>query len=54
VLEARAHLAAAEADTETSRRLLDEAADCFEAAEQPLDARRCRTGLPATVGPGVG
>jgi tetratricopeptide (TPR) repeat protein len=46
VLEARAHLAAAEGDHSAPPRLLREAAECFEAAGQPLDAARCRA-VPA-------
>jgi DNA-binding SARP family transcriptional activator len=45
VLEARAHLAAAAGDQAARRRLLEEAANCFEAAGQPLDTARCRTAL---------
>jgi hypothetical protein len=47
LLEARAHLAHAEGDHAGSRRLLQQAAECFETAGQPLDADRCRTQVPA-------
>jgi tetratricopeptide (TPR) repeat protein len=40
--EAEAHVAIATGDTESAARLLDRAAARFEAAGQPLDARRCR------------
>jgi hypothetical protein len=42
VLEVRGHLAAAEGDQAARTRLFGEAAACFEAAGQPLDAARCR------------
>jgi tetratricopeptide (TPR) repeat protein len=51
LLEARAHLAHALGDLEVSRRLLQQAAECFETAGQPLDADRCRSPLPAPAGP---
>jgi tetratricopeptide (TPR) repeat protein len=47
LLEARAHLAHAEGNHNVSRRLLEQAAECFETAGQPLDADRCRSALPA-------
>jgi hypothetical protein len=46
VLEARAHIAAAESDDATASQLLDAAATEFERAGHPLDAARCRAGLP--------
>jgi tetratricopeptide (TPR) repeat protein len=42
VLEAEAHVAAAEGATDESARLRAEAADLFERAGQPLDSARCR------------
>jgi DNA-binding SARP family transcriptional activator/tetratricopeptide (TPR) repeat protein len=45
VLEARAHLVAAQGDTDGSARLWARAAGLFEAAGQPRDAARCRAGL---------
>jgi hypothetical protein len=47
VLEAEAHLAAAEHDLPRSAALLAEAAEGFLGTGQPLDAARCRAGLPA-------
>ena len=47
VREARAHIARAEGDEPAARRLLDEAADLFDTAGQPLDAQRCRDALDA-------
>lgn len=47
VAEARAHLARAEGDGVTAGRLLDRAAHLFEAADQPLDAQRCREAADA-------
>jgi hypothetical protein len=49
VLEARAHLAAAESDGATASDLLEAAAAEFERAGQPLDADRCRAGLPVAT-----
>ncbi|MGY1670440.1 ATP-binding protein [Geodermatophilus sp. SYSU D00710] len=46
ILEARAHLAHAEGDPEGGHRLLEQAAECFATAGQPLDADRCRAPLP--------
>ena len=43
LLEARAHLARAERRDADAHRLFTDAAGRFEAAGQPLDARRCRT-----------
>lgn len=43
---ASAHLARAEGDDGGSHRLLQGAADRFDACGQSLDARRCRTALP--------
>ncbi|MFW6204227.1 MAG: ATP-binding protein [Actinomycetota bacterium] len=43
ILEARAHVARAEAAPERAVPLLEEAAGMFEQAGQPLDAERCRT-----------
>jgi tetratricopeptide (TPR) repeat protein len=54
LLEARAHLARAQGDKEGGRRLLEEAAECFETAGQPLDAARCRRRLPAVAGASPG
>jgi ATP/maltotriose-dependent transcriptional regulator MalT len=45
LLEARAQLARAQGDPESSRRLLKQAAECFETAGPPLDADRCRPGV---------
>ena len=42
VLEARAHLAAAEGDTSRADGLRREAAELFDGSGQPLDAARCR------------
>ncbi|HEX6886956.1 MAG TPA: AAA family ATPase [Candidatus Nanopelagicales bacterium] len=42
VVEARAHLAVAEGEQETGRRLFDQAAELFQGSGQVLDARRCR------------
>lgn len=42
VTEARAHVVIAEGDLGAGSRLLEQAAAMFEAAGQPLDARRCR------------
>lgn len=50
ILEARAHLAHAQGDLQGGRRLLEQAADCFETAGQPLDADRCRRPLPTPAG----
>ncbi|MBN2624651.1 MAG: hypothetical protein JXA83_14830, partial [Acidimicrobiales bacterium] len=47
VAEAHAHVARAEGDEATARRLLDRAARLFEEADQPLDARRCREAVEA-------
>jgi DNA-binding SARP family transcriptional activator/tetratricopeptide (TPR) repeat protein len=47
LLEARAHLARAHGDLEGSRRLLEQAAEGFASAGQPLDADRCRSPLPS-------
>jgi len=44
ILEARAHLTAAEGDDAAAGAQLDEATRLFEQAGQPLDAARCRTG----------
>jgi hypothetical protein len=44
-LEARAHLAAAEGDSDAASALLDQAALEFTGAGQPLDAARCRAGF---------
>ena len=44
VLEARAHLARAEGDSDGAAKLLDEAAALFAEAGQPLDEARCRVG----------
>jgi len=44
ILEARAHLTAAEGDDAAADAQLDEATRLFEQAGQPLDAARCRTG----------
>ena len=49
LLEARAHLAAAERRTGEAERLRTEAAALFEAAGQPLDAERCRAWIAAPV-----
>ena len=49
VAEARAHLARAEGDGVTAGRLLDRAADLFDAADQPLDAQRCREAAGAVT-----
>jgi len=49
VAEARAHLARVEGDGDTARRLLDRAAHLFEAADQPLDAQRCREAADAVT-----
>jgi tetratricopeptide (TPR) repeat protein len=48
--EARAHCALAEGDENGWRRLLSEAAECFETAAQPLDVARCRAALAAPAG----
>jgi DNA-binding SARP family transcriptional activator len=45
LLEVRAHLANAEERVDAAERLMDEAAEVFAAAGQPLDAARCRAGL---------
>jgi len=42
LLEVRSHIAAAEGDRVPARRLLEQAAELFEASGQPLHARRCR------------
>jgi len=42
VVEVRGHIARAEGDPAAGRRLLTEAADLFDASDQPLDAARCR------------
>ncbi|WP_433306631.1 ATP-binding protein [Actinoplanes sp. CA-030573] len=42
LLEVRAHIARADHDDSTARRLFGEAAAQFEAAGHPLDAQRCR------------
>jgi hypothetical protein len=47
VLEARAHIADAEAESSLARDLRRDAATLFERAGQPLDAARCRGGLTA-------
>lgn len=47
MLEARAHIAAAQGEPDGARTLLDQAAVAFERAGQPLDARRCRSALAA-------
>jgi DNA-binding SARP family transcriptional activator len=47
VLEARAHIADAEAESSLARDLRRDAATLFERAGQPLDAARCRAGLTA-------
>lgn len=44
ILEAKAHLQAAEGDREGGQRLLGSAADLYDVFGQPLDAQRCRTG----------
>ena len=44
VMEARAHLVVAQRDLREGERLFESAAELFEAAGQPLDARRCRQG----------
>ena len=49
LLEARAHLAAAERRTGEAERLRTEAAALFETAGQPLDAARCRAWIAAPV-----
>jgi DNA-binding SARP family transcriptional activator len=46
LIEARAHIARAEHRDADAERLFSDAAARFEAAGQPLDARRCRTGAP--------
>ncbi|HET9946346.1 MAG TPA: ATP-binding protein [Actinomycetes bacterium] len=46
VTEARAHLARAEGDDSVATKLLTSAAELFDLAGQPLDARRCREALP--------
>ena len=50
LLEARAHLAAAEDRTGEAQRLRVEAAALFDAAGQPLDAARCRSWVAAPTG----
>lgn len=47
VAEARAHIATAQGNDSEATTLLAAATDLFERAGQPLDARRCRTGLSA-------
>ncbi|MBE3012090.1 DUF2791 family P-loop domain-containing protein [Microbispora sp. NEAU-D428] len=47
ILEARAHLARAEGDSQGQARLLARAADLFADAGHPRDAARCRTPLVA-------
>ncbi|GGM12100.1 BREX system ATP-binding domain-containing protein [Dactylosporangium sucinum] len=46
LIEVRAHIAGAEGSPAEARRLLDQAAEMFEAAAQPLDAARCRATNP--------
>jgi hypothetical protein len=43
LLEANAHLAFARGETRDAARLLTEAAELFDASNQPLDAARCRS-----------
>jgi DNA-binding SARP family transcriptional activator/tetratricopeptide (TPR) repeat protein len=49
VTEARAHLVVAQGDPLEGERLFQSAAELFEAAGQPLDARRCRQALLTPV-----
>ncbi|WP_149260206.1 AAA family ATPase [Actinomadura sp. K4S16] len=49
MLEARAHLARAEGAADEAAELLSRAAAMFEEASQPLDAARCRAGIPEAV-----
>ncbi len=44
ILEAKAHLQAADGDREGGQRLLASAANLYDVFGQPLDAQRCRTG----------
>lgn len=50
VLEVRAHLAGAEGDEAARGALFEEAARCFDAAGQPLDAARCRSAAGVSAG----
>ena len=50
LLEARAHLAWADGDGAAAGRLLEDAAECFATAGQPLDEQRCRAGASALPG----
>jgi ATP/maltotriose-dependent transcriptional regulator MalT len=45
VTEARAHLEVAQGELAQGMRLFESAAQLFEAAGQPLDARRCRQAM---------
>jgi DNA-binding SARP family transcriptional activator/tetratricopeptide (TPR) repeat protein len=49
LLEARAHVARAGGDTAAARRLLVDAAGCFEGAGQPRDADRCRAAPTGSI-----
>jgi len=51
VLEAKAHLAAARGDTDLALRLLNQAAELFTVAGQPLDAARCSAGAGLPLAP---
>ncbi|MGB8020432.1 MAG: AAA family ATPase [Candidatus Nanopelagicales bacterium] len=53
VTEARAHIAVAEGDLRQATSLLESAAQLFEAAGQPLDARRCRASGLASLSPAI-
>jgi hypothetical protein len=48
-MEAKAHVALALGDSDGARRLFGEAAQTFDAAGQPLDAARCRSGWTARL-----
>jgi DNA-binding SARP family transcriptional activator len=50
ILETKAHLAAAGGDLSTAEQLWRAAAELFDAAGQPLDARRCRSLSPSAAG----
>ncbi|MGI5240727.1 ATP-binding protein [Dactylosporangium sp. CA-139066] len=49
LVEVRAHIAGAEGRPAEAQRLLDRAAEMFEASAQPLDAARCRATNPALI-----
>jgi hypothetical protein len=52
VLEVRAHLAQAAGEEASRAALFEEAAQCFDAAGQPLDAARCRSAAGVSAGSG--